>query len=72
MKMSNFYRLYVDGYRQDVLINTDNMSDALRLASGYIDDEPTCRVKVVYAHEKTIDLEEVKSCVVSFSEKGVL
>ena len=73
MKTSNFYRLYVDGDRCNVLLNAQNMADALRLASVYIDDESICNVKVVYAHEKGIDLEEVKSCdIISFSEKGVL
>ena len=62
MKTSNFYRLYVDGYREDVLINADNMTDALRLAGMYLDGETVCNVRLVQAHEKSIDLEEVRNC----------
>lgn len=72
MKTSNFYRLYVDGYRDEVLINTDNMADALRVASMWLDrvasmlheDETTCNVRLVRAHEKSIDLEEIRNCAI--------
>ena len=71
--MSNFYRLYVDGCRYNVLLNADNMADALRLTSMCICDETVCNVKVVYTHERCIDLEEVRSCdIISFGEKGGL
>lgn len=80
MKTSNFYRLYVDGYRKNVLINADNMVDALRVASMYIDDETIYNVRVVrshetsievvYAHEKSINLEEIRKCDILTLGKG--
>ena len=70
MKTSNFYRLYVDGYRENVLINADNMTDALRVSSMYLDGEQVCNVKLVYAHKKSIDLEEVRSCTLLSLGKG--
>lgn len=70
MKTSNFYRLYVDGRRWFVLINADNMSDALRVASMYLDDDDVRNVKLVYAHEKDIDLEEVRNCTILALGKG--
>ena len=70
MKTSNFYRLYVDGYRENVLINTDNMTDALRVAGIYLDGETVCNVRLVQAHEKTTDLEEVRKCSIMSLGKG--
>ena len=70
MKTSNFYRLYVDGYRENVLINADNMTDALRVASIYIDGETVCNVRLVQADEKSIDLEEVRNCDLLTLGKG--
>lgn len=70
MKKSNFYRLYVDGYREDVLINADNMTDALGISSIYLDGETVCNVRLVHAHEKSIDLEEVRNCTILALVKG--
>lgn len=72
MKTSKFYRLYVDGRRWYVLINADNMADALRVTSMYLDDDDVRNVKLVYTHEKDIDLEEVRNCTILALGKGVL
>ena len=71
MKKSNFYRLYVDGYRENVLINADDMSDALRVSSMCLDGETVCNVRLVRAHEKSIDLEEVRNCdILTYNKRG--
>lgn len=70
MKTSNFYRLYVDGYRENVLINADNMTDALRVASMHLNGNKVCNVRIIQAHEKSIDLEEVRNCFILALGKG--
>ena len=65
---SKFYRLYVNGCKEDVLIYANNMTDALHLAGNSVDETSEC-VKVVFADEKTITMDEVRTCVItSFSE----
>lgn len=61
--MSKFFRLYVNGEKMNVLINADNMGDALMVASMVITDETTDTVRVKLTRDDEITIGEIRSSV---------
>lgn len=62
--MSKFFRVYVNGEKMNVLINADNMGDALMVASMVITDETADTVRVKLTRDDEITIGEIRSSVI--------